>query len=357
MNTQILVDLYKTYNPYSGLGDFSVNFYREIDRRKDLPFDLTYLVPPGFSVPDQVSPGRTYRTITRLDRYLPRRHDPPALWHSLYQKPTHPPHPKSLQVMTVHDLNFLIEREGTGRERALRRLQKSVDRADVLVAISEYTRETMLENLELRGKEVRVIYNGVRLDSHPEEPRPDFLPERPFFLWIGVHAAKKNTHVLLPLLHHFPEHALVLAGRHTTGYGNRLREEATALGVADRVIFPGTITAAEKYRLLADCDAFFFPSLAEGFGLPVIESLLAGRPTFTSDRTSLPEIGGGHTFLWRSFETEEMASVLAEGLASYRSNPGHHSEVYRTYGSRFSWERSIDCSLNLYGEILSGSKL
>ena len=347
---QILVDLYKAANPYSGLGEFTLRFYEELIGRETLPFDLTFPVPKGF---EQTPHARVdYRRITPLDRYLPSRRKAPDLWHSLYQRPSHPAHPKSLHVQTIHDLNFLVEWAEADRPRALARLQKSVDRAELLVAISHYTKERIEEHLHTGDREVRVIHNGVRLDEYPEEPRPDYLDDRPYFLSIGVHAAKKNFHVLLPLLRHYPDHLLLLPGRSDTGYGEKVRREAEALGLDERVILPGTISAAEKYRLLTDCDAFLFPSLAEGFGLPVIEALLAGRPTFTSDRTSLPEIGGGATHIWESFDPEEMATVLAEGLRSFADDPGGQAARYRAHGATFSWERSIDAYLSLYSDLL-----
>ncbi len=350
MSTELLIDLYKAHDPYSGLGEFSRRFHEELVRRVDLPFHLSFMRPTGFE--GSMQSGVTYRDITLLDRYLPGRRKAPRLWHSLYQNPSHPPHRKSLQIMTVHDLNFLTEKEGARQGRYLARLQRSVDRADVVVAISEQTKGNMEEHLELGGKEVEVIYNGVALDPYPEEPLPSFLSDRPYFLSLGVHSRKKNLHVLLPLLDHFPEHLLVLAGENRTTYGEYLRKEAIALGVADRVLFPGTITDARKYRLLTDCEAFLFPSVAEGFGLPVIESLLAGRPTFTSDRTSLPEIGGGETFLWREFDPESMASILQEGLRRYAKDPTRSSARYRAHGARFSWKRSIDAYLRLYAEVI-----
>ena len=348
MDSNLLVDLYKVSDPYCGLGQFSLNFREELSSRANLRFNLHLLHPAPLPSP---TGSITYHRITPLNRYLPRLGPAPDIWHSLYQNPSHPPHPRSRQIMTVHDLNFLTQRKESQRARRLARLQRSVDRAEQVVAISGYTKRVMEENLELRGKEVRVIYNGVRLDRFEDVERPEFLPEGPYFFSIGVFSAKKNFHTLLPLLQHFPEHHLVIAGRNQTAYGERVVAEAKGLGIADRLILPGTITDQQKYALLTNTEALLFPSLAEGFGLPIIEALLAGRPVFTSNSTSLPEIGGGQTFIWEDFDPGSMAGLLKEGLATYHADRKGYADTYRAYGETFSWQRCIDNYLDLYGEL------
>src|SRR5690606_5748147 len=89
---------------------------------------------------------------------------------------------------------------------------------------------------------------------------------------------------------------------------------AQQLGVANRVKILGAITDSEKYWLLKNCAAFCFPSLAEGFGLPVIEAMQFGTPVILSTATSLPEIGGPHALYLRDFSPESISQTSADFL-------------------------------------------
>jgi glycosyltransferase involved in cell wall biosynthesis len=221
----------------------------------------------------------------------------------------------------------------------------------VLTTISHFTKKQIETQLNLGGKEVRVIPNGVKLEVFPEATRPSYLEEGPFFFSIGIFSKKKNFHVLLPLLKHFPEHRLVIAGNKSTSYGSRVVQMARELGVEDRLVLPGKVDDAGKYWLYSHCRAFLFPSKAEGFGLPVIEAMRAGAPVFISKLSALPEIGGDKAFYFSDFEEESMLSIVREGLAEWERNPQEKAEEVKEYSRRFSWERCIQLYLDLYREL------
>jgi glycosyltransferase involved in cell wall biosynthesis len=94
-------------------------------------------------------------------------------------------------------------------------------------------------------------------------------------------------------------------------------EAAKKFGVEDRVKLIGPATEEEKYWYYKNCEAFLFPSYAEGFGLPVIEAMYHGKPVFISDKTSLPEVGGDAAYYFRNFEPEYMQEVFKEGMRDY----------------------------------------
>jgi glycosyltransferase involved in cell wall biosynthesis len=116
----------------------------------------------------------------------------------------------------------------------------------------------------------------------------------------------------------------------------------------DRVILPGTISEQDKLWLYLNCEALLVPSLAEGFGLPVIEAMMCGKPVFLSKSTSLPEIGGGAAFYFENFEEEYMAAFIKEKLTYYRNNYAAVSEQIKQHAEKFTWKNSIEQYLNLY---------
>ncbi len=96
---------------------------------------------------------------------------------------------------------------------------------------------------------------------------------------------------------------------------------------------------------------FFFPSLTEGFGLPVIEAMAFGKPVFISKLTSLPEIGGPHAYYFHDFQTDHMIEIIEAGLSDHMKNPAKKSEIEK-WANQFSWETAASKYLELYQSLL-----
>ena len=347
---KLLVDIYKTNNIYSGLGQYSLNFANELMKYCPKGIEPSFLIPPGFPFPRD--PGAGWIRTALWQRLMPVLSPKADIWHSLHQFPSHLPPPSSKFILTVHDLNFLTEKEPGKAEKYRKRLQKNTDRASAITVISDYTGKLLRENIDTGNKAVVTIQNGVRLEPSPDAEMPHWLPERPFFFSLSVFKEKKNFHTLIPLMEHFPDHLLVLGGNNQTPYGNRIRDLIRNSGMSQNILLPGTLDEGEKYWLYKNCRAFLFPSLAEGFGLPVIEAMLAGKQVFLSRSASLPEIGGVIAFYWDSFEPSDMAAVLRNGLSLRENEPGLYSKDIIAYASRFNWESCIRKFLELYKTIL-----
>lgn len=343
---EILIDIYKANNPHSGLGQFSINFYNQLTSTPHPNFKFNFLHPSGF--PHSPANQYKYSKVSALKRVAPALGPKPDIWHSLHQFPSHPPYRKSRQILTIHDLNFLTEKNETKSQRYLKKLQKNVDRADVLTTISEFTKEVVMQHLNTGSKPIHVVHNGVTLKEFESAQRPQYLNDHPFFFSIGIFSAKKNFEALLPLMRSFKDHKLVIAGNHNTPYGQLIREKAHELGITHQLILPGKIDDAEKFWLYQNCRAFLFPSLAEGFGLPVIEAALAGVPLFISDACSLPEVGGDVAHYWSDFDPDHMKEVLVKGLNDFDTHREKRIEALKRRGQHFSWERCMKRYLEIY---------
>jgi len=269
------------------------------------------------------------------------------LWHGTEQRSTYAPrNPQLKQVLTIHDLNFLHEPDTRASKvkRSLRLVQRNIDRADHLIAISGFVKQDVLANLKLGDRPITVVHNGCSRPSEGPDQKPAFAPDAPFLFSLGVVTAKKNVHVL-PRLLVGNDLRLVIAGRLAdSAYRRRIMEEAERHRVAERLIFAGPISEEQKRWCYTHCEAFVFPSLAEGFGLPPIEAMSLGRPVFLSRATSLPEIGGTAARYFDSFEPEAMAATLRSGLDDFASHHDERTRALREQAARFSWERCArDC--------------
>ena len=346
---RLLIDLYKTRNLNSGIGRFSANFAESLSVKSNPGFTIDFLCPRNF-------PGRDWgeiriQNVNFQKRYFPWFNKTYDIWHSLYQFPSHIPNRLSKWILTIHDLNFLVEKDKSKSNRYLKKLQENIDRATAISVISDFTRNQILENLNVKGKPLFRIYNGIAVNTFPGAQKPNFLTSERFFFTIGIITAKKNFHVLVPLLKKFPGYELVIAGENDTIYSKGILELVNELKLTGRVHLPGIISDEHKYWLYSHCSAFLFPSLAEGFGMPVIEAMFLGKPVFTSTFASLPEIGDKYAFYWQNFDPDHMAEVLKNGLASFELQKEEFSGAMKQYAKKFNWERCIENYLSMYNDV------
>ena len=349
---EILVDIYKVKDLYSGLGQFSLNFVYELMSCLPTGYKINFLAPRNFRIENYSSESRFLKANfqTRYMPYLNKKFD---VWHSLHQFPSHQPGKKTKHIITIHDLNFLTEKNKFKAAKYLKKLQRNVDRANVITAISNSTKNQLEEYVNLKGRSVQTIYNGVKLRSFENAQKPKFIKKDKFFFMLGVFKEKKNFHVLLPVMKHFKNHQLVIAGNKNTNYGEFLSNKIEESGLTENVILPGKISEEEKFWLYSSCEAFLLISSIEGFGLPVIEAMLLGKPVFLSKYGSLPEIGGNSAFYFDNFYEKHMVSIIEEKLSFFRNNTEHQSNLIKKHAMRFSWKSCIEQYLNIYNQVLS----
>lgn len=346
----ILIDLYKIKVPYSGLGQFSLNFGNEILSSQQDDFTINFLLPRNNKT-NFIGKNISYVNTSFLKRYFPSTNKKYAIWHSLQQFPSFLPNKRTTWILTIHDLNFLIEKNQKKSDKYLSRLQKNVDKADYITTISEFTKGEIQKYLNLGEKEVFVIHNGVASGAGIQKDKPSFMNEEKYFFSIGIFNKKKNFKVLLPLMNYFPEHKLIIAGNKDTSYGREVEREILKLNLEDRIILPGKVSSSNKQWLYANCEAFLFPSLAEGFGMPVIEAMYEGKPVFLSKATSLPEIGGKLAFYFDEFNAEKMANLIRSKLEYVANNKVVFEAQLKKHASKFSWDNCMSEYLNLYRKI------
>jgi len=348
---KILIDLYKIKDLYSGLGQFSLHFANTLESSSH-PDDyrFCFLVPKNSK--NYFTSNFALQKANFQKRYFSYLNEPYDIWHSLHQFPSHLPAAITKHVLTIHDLNFLLEKKDSKALKYLKKLQKNVNRADVVTAISAYTKKMIEENIDLKGKSVQVIYNGVKLNTASGVTKPKFMGDSKFFFSLSVFKSLKNLHVLLPLISCFEGYQLVLAGNNDTSYGNEIKNAIKKLQLDEKVLLPGIVTEDEKVWLYRNCEAFILPSLAEGFSLPVVEAMLFGKAVFLSKSTCLPETGGDAAFYFDNFETKHMEVLIREKLKMYHADFPASAEKTKLHASQYNWNNTIGQYMHLYSKLL-----
>jgi glycosyltransferase involved in cell wall biosynthesis len=350
--SKILIDAYKIKDLYSGLGQFSLNFANQLILLNPPGYDINFLIPNGTN-PELIKTNSVGQLVKAgfQKRFFPFLNEKYSIWHSLYQFPSYLPNSNTIWILTIHDLNFLHEKSEQKSAYYLKRLQNNINRADHITTISNYSKDLIEKNLNLKGKTIKVIYNGIAPNDSIPAKKPGFIDNEKFFFSIGIFNKKKNFHVLLPIMKHFNDYKLILAGNADTPYGKEIQREINRLNMADRILLPGKISESDKSWLYNNCEAFLFPSLAEGFGMPAIEAMKAGKPVFLSRSTSLPEIGGDIASYFPNFDELEMSNVIKTNLNEHNKNRDYNEHQIKKHASKFCWENTINQYLELYNQI------
>jgi glycosyltransferase involved in cell wall biosynthesis len=289
--------------------------------------------------------------LMRCRRFHKFLHPDPVnagVWHCTYQRSRYIPRSGTPLILTIHDLNFLHEGKSKASvERCMAEVQKNVDRAAAVVAISKFVASDMRSCIRMDEGALRVIYNGCEpLDEH-EMDKPDYAPAGNFCFALGPTIAKKNFRVLPGILVN-NNYELVIAGFTEDPYMTSILRYAADLGVAERVHIVGPVSDAKKTWYYAHCSAFVFPSLAEGFGLPVVEAMQFGKPVFLSRATSLPEVGGDQATYFDSFDPDGMSRIFNETMSAPFT--AQRAADIKARARSFSWRNAAKAYLELYRE-------
>ncbi len=275
------------------------------------------------------------------------------IWHAPFQSGRIVPQGnKRVKVLlTIHDLNCLHEGKSLKEQKhSLDKTQKLIDNSHAIVCISNHCKNDVLTHLDVKNKPVYVIHNGTHHVNIPPFKPVGYFPARPFLFTMGYVNRKKNFHTLVPLLKQ-QDLELIIAGKlDEPDYVKKIKGLAEQSGVAERLHILGPVSEEDKAWYLKNCTAFMMPSLAEGFGAPVVEAMAFGKPLFLSDRTSLPEIGADVAFYFPDFEEENMMHVFHEGMREYQLNG--LSQKIITRGKDFSWEEKAEKYLDVYRSLL-----
>lgn len=346
---RIIVDIEKMRYKYTGLYNYCDNLKNNLLLYGADDFDFTFFVCKSMDI----EKGIKIKKRNFIKKFFLKPPFKYKIWHTTFQNTKFFPLGPIKIVYTIHDLNFLYECiSEKEKKQKLKKIQKRIDKADCVTVISNYVLNDVKKNLSIdAGKQIKVIYNGVDLRRFPKFDTPRYLPSNDFLLSMGTIMRKKNFHIL-PSLLTGNKLELLIAGRTIEKkYKEVIIDQCLRFKVLERVVFLGEISEQEKYWYINNCKAFVFPSIAEGFGLPPVEAMMLGKPVFLSNLTSLPEIGGEYAYYFKSFDPENMRSVLQKGLRDYVDQNKKDSII--KWAQRYSWKTSSQQYLKLYKEMIT----
>jgi glycosyltransferase involved in cell wall biosynthesis len=256
-------------------------------------------------------------------------------------------------VATVHDLAFRLHPAMYPAPwRSLYRLglRRAIRRADALLAPSRHTADDLVR-AGAPSERVHVTPLAATLPSGGDEPVPAGLGiGEPYLLFVGTLEPRKNVVRLIRAYRRAIEaanlpHSLVLAG--SLGWRAEGVHRQLAVPGPGKVVLTGRMDAGDLDALYRNADAFCYPSLYEGFGLPVLEAMARGIPVVCSNASSLPEVAGDAAILVDPRSVERLAEALALVLGDDRERE-RLGAAGRARAGSFSWERTARETLEVY---------
>ena len=346
---RIIFDCERMKYPDTGLYHYCLNLGKYLEQNTDpLQEQLFFYSPPGEQ--DWSLSRQNHLTQNPLQKFILPRLGRFDIWHSTYQNTHYMPllNRRIKVVLSIHDLNFMYDEKKSAakKQKYLHYLQGLINRADAIVCISQFSKKDVLQHCHVGKKPLFVIHNGTNMLVKPELTARSYKPRKPFLFSIGVINRKKNYHVLLPLLRNNTMELLIAGKNDDQDYLAYLQQQSRELGVQENLRLLGRVTETEKSWYFNNCRAFTFPSISEGFGLPVVEAMSCGKPLFLSDKTALPEIGGDVSFYFRDFNSDHMEKVLRVGLQEY-DRLGLQTRI-KERSLSFNWHRSARQYLEVY---------
>lgn len=267
-------------------------------------------------------------------------------------------------VVTIHDLIFLRYPElfpWIDRQSYLWKFKSACDQADLVLAISQQTKIDLIQFFNIPENKIRVIYQSCNpfyydksFESGPVSMDQDSLfNKRPYILTVGSLVPRKNIQVLISsfsrLAQKYSDHQLVIVGRGPLE--KDLRQQAKDLGLEKRIHLLSQINEAAKLKnLYSNACVFVYPSLFEGFGIPLIESLFCKTPVITSKGSCFSEAAGPGALYADPLSVDEYHQALDELLACQEKRKQLSQKGYE-YVQQFRWDKTSEKLMDVYKEL------
>lgn len=329
---------------------------------KDFPLDL----PDNFRILQERSPVYSMRELATVSWKLARAKV--DLYHSTHY--VLPGYVAGPVVATIYDIIHLLYPEFLPSRLAFlyaqRMIRRTLSRSDRILTVSRNTKDDLCRHFDVDSSKIQVIYCGVddvyrqRLDDEEiDRVLRQLEVERPYLLFVG-NAAKphKNLDNVVKAYGKARKRggfdaSLVCVGERE-GSAFKIRQRAEQMGVGDQVKLLGHVAAEVLPAIYQGASLFLFPTLYEGFGLPLVEAMASGVPAITSNTSALKEIAEGYAHLVDPLDV----AGIADAISDMMGDPEHRQSLARLGRRRaedFHWRRTAERTLEVYENTIASN--
>jgi glycosyltransferase involved in cell wall biosynthesis len=266
-------------------------------------------------------------------------------------------------LATVHDLNWIPYSGGASsviRELGKISLERLKRAQPNVIVVSSSAKKEVLEYTDIPEEKINIAYLSYDEENiFPDQEnirkiKPFFEMNFDYLFFIGTFERKKNIVRIVEAFNQiagkFNGLRLILAGQPTWDDPSSIYETIKKSPFTERIIMLGYITTDEKRLLYSNALGLIFPSICEGFGIPVLEAMVCGCPVITADNSSLPEVGGEAVIYVNALKTEQLAFEM-ERLVSFESLRSELREKGLVQAKKFSWAKTAEIIESVYNNI------
>jgi glycosyltransferase involved in cell wall biosynthesis len=221
-----------------------------------------------------------------------------------------------------------------------------------IIADSESASKEIQQFTTISAEQICVIYQSY--DEHNlfrDKSDTSSITDGDYILFVGTLECKKNVVRIIEAFdivgEKFRDLKLVLAGKPTWDNPEEIYESVRNSPLKERIIMPGYVNVETKRRLISNALCFVFPSICEGFGIPVLEAMACGCPVITADNTSLPEVGGDAAIYVNAYNTEQLAYEMERVISSESLRKDMIVKGF-VQSKKFSWDKTAEQVENVY---------
>ncbi len=379
---KIVIDTLSVKSTHHGVGTYIINIInhlKEIDQKNDYSILVSRKNKKYFTLPDrpnfktiQITFWNPLRPVWEVG-YLPliiKREKADIFWiprHMIW------PFKICKQIFTIHDLtSFIPDLVKTYPSTILYYHQKAVlwaiKHGEKLIAVSHSTKQDLMKLFSVAENKIEVIHNGVDDIFQPihsskllSQVKDKYrLPEK-FIFTVSVLEPKKNTENLIrayaeliknkKMSEDLQNYKLVIGGSIKYGWkNNRIFHLVKTMNLENNIIFTDFIEHEDLPVVYSLATVFAFPSLYEGFGLPVAEAMACGTPVITSNISSLPEVAGDGAILVNPYDVSSIAQGIHEVLTDSTKRMTMLKKGLEN-AKRFSWRKAAEEILQIFDEV------
>lgn len=267
-------------------------------------------------------------------------------------------------IVTIHDTSYLFFKDEF-LKRDLYKLtswsKHAIERSAKVITVSASTKKDVVKNYQVDASKINVIHNGFdkSKESYKESHGGSFsLPKSPYLLYVGTIQPRKNIKTLIDAFKIFheknPKYSLVLVGKMGWLFGD-IFEYVLEQNLEDHITFTGYVSNSQLAALYQKASCFIFPSLYEGFGIPLLEAMHYRCPVIASNAASLPEVGGDAAIYFDPKDPQDLVKALDKVIGNDQVRQSLVKKGLKRV-QLFSWERSAEETLKTIKDASSSTE-
>ncbi len=271
--------------------------------------------------------------------------------------------PVTTKIVThIHDVSFKVHKELISKKDAFflnRLIPRAVNKSDAVIAVSQFTKDEIIKYYNVPADKISVIYNAsslVEVNTDEKSVREKYKLPQKYILALGTMQPRKNIPFLVEAFAGIADKVsdtyLVLAGKRAHNFDEQIEQIIKKYpNIKDKIVFTGYVDEDDKFLVYKMADVFAFPSLYEGFGVPILEAFSARTVVVTSDIMPHKEIASDSALYFSPTDIDQCEKTLYDGLVNVRIRESILTRENQQL-ERFSWQKSAQELRTLYKSLV-----